>query len=149
MAIVAVSISPTGSTPEEGVSVSRYVARALQVVQAQEAVRYRLDPMFTTLEGDLDQIFALVRRMQEAVFDAGALRVGTVLKIDDRRDCSPSMEDKVRSVEEQLKCLVGRRARTDSLLELLEHWKLYSTVMYSTVMNTEYCIYLYGLIIKI
>ena len=103
MAIVAVSISPTGGTPEEGVSVSRYVARALEVVRAQRAVRYRLDPMFTTLEGDLDQIFSLVRRMQEAVFDAGAVRVGTVLKIDDRRDRSPTMEDKVRSVEEHLK----------------------------------------------
>jgi uncharacterized protein (TIGR00106 family) len=103
MAIVAVSISPTGGTPEEGVSVSRYVARALEVVRAQRAVRYRLDPMFTTLEGDLDQIFSLVRQMQEAVFDAGAVRVGTVLKIDDRRDRSPTMEDKVRSVEEHLK----------------------------------------------
>lgn len=102
MAIVAVSISPTIGTPDEGVSVSRYVARALEVVRAQQAVRYRLDPMFTTLEGDLDEIFALIRRMQEAVFDAGAVRVGTVLKIDDRRDRTVAMEDKVRSVEEQL-----------------------------------------------
>jgi uncharacterized protein (TIGR00106 family) len=102
MAIVAVSISPTVGTPDEGVSVSRYVARALEVVRAQQAVRFRLDPMFTTLEGDLDEIFALIRRMQEAVFDEGAVRVGTVLKIDDRRDRTVAMEDKVRSVEEQL-----------------------------------------------
>ncbi len=103
MAIVAVSISPAGSTADEGVSVSRYVARALEVVRAQDEVRYRLDPMFTTLEGDLDAIFALIRRMQEAVFEAGAVRVGTVLKIDDRRDREATMDEKVRSVEEQLK----------------------------------------------
>jgi uncharacterized protein (TIGR00106 family) len=104
MAIVAVSISPTGSSPgDEGVSVSRYVARALEVVRAQDAVRYRLDSMFTTLEGDLDEIFALVRRMQEAVFEAGAVRVGTVIKIDDRRDRPASMEDKIRSVEARLR----------------------------------------------
>ncbi len=103
MAIVAISISPTGSTADEGVSVSRYVARALEVVRAQDEVRYRLDPMFTTLEGDLDTIFALIRRMQEAVFEAGAVRVGTVLKIDDRRDRDVTMDEKVRSVEEQLK----------------------------------------------
>lgn len=103
MAIVAVSISPTGSAPDEGVGVSRYVARALEVVRGQSAVRYRLDPMFTTLEGDLDEILALVRRMQEAVFEAGALRVGTVLKIDDRRDRPASMDEKVRSVEEKLR----------------------------------------------
>lgn len=98
MAIVAVSISPVG----DGVSVSRHVAAALRVVRAQDAVRYRLDPMFTTLEGDLDEVFALVRRMQEAVFDAGAERVGTVMKIDDRRDRAVTMEAKVTAVEAQL-----------------------------------------------
>ena len=103
MAIVAVSISPTVGTTDEGVSVSRYVARALDVVRAQDEIRYRLDPMFTTLEGDLDAIFSLIRRMQEAVFEAGAVRVGTVLKIDDRRDRDVTMDEKVRSVEELLK----------------------------------------------
>ncbi len=48
MAIAAVSISPVGV----GVSVSRYVTAALRVVRTQDRVRYRLDPMFTTLEGD-------------------------------------------------------------------------------------------------
>jgi len=98
MAIAAVSISPVG----EGVSVSRYVAAALRVVREQDRVRHRLDPMFTTLEGDLADIYALVARMQEAVFEAGAQRVGTVLKIDDRRDQRVEMEQKVRSVESKL-----------------------------------------------
>ena len=98
MASAAVSISPVGV----GTSVSAYVAAALAVVRAQDTVRYRLDPMFTTLEGDLGEIYALVARMQEAVFAAGAERVGTVLKIDDRRDRNVSMEEKVASVEERL-----------------------------------------------
>jgi uncharacterized protein (TIGR00106 family) len=98
MAIAAVSISPVGI----GTSVSKFVAAALEVVRAQDRVRFRLDPMFTTLEGDLADIFALVQRMQEAVFEAGAQRVGTVLKIDDRRDRAVSMEDKIRKVEELL-----------------------------------------------
>ena len=99
MAIVAVSISPVG----EGASVSRQVAAALRVVRSQDRVRHRLDPMFTTLEGDLDEIFALIRRMQEAVFAEGAARVSTVVKIDDRRDRDVPMEDKVRAVEERLR----------------------------------------------
>lgn len=103
MAIVAVSIAPIGGSAGEGASVSRYVARALDVLRDQQDVRYRLDPMFTTLEGDLDQILALVRRMQEAVFEAGAVRVGTVLKIDDRRDRPVTMEEKVRSAEGKLR----------------------------------------------
>ena len=98
MAIAAVSISPTG----EGISVSRFVAAALRVVRGQQRVRYRLDPMFTTLEGEMGEIFALIQQMQEAVFAQGAARVGTVIKIDDRRDQPVAMEDKLRSLEEQL-----------------------------------------------
>jgi uncharacterized protein (TIGR00106 family) len=99
MAIAAVSIAPLG----EGTSVGRFVAEALRVVRAQDRVRHRLDPMFTTLEGDLGDILELVRRMQEAVFAAGAERVSTVIKIDDRRDRAEPMEEKVRSVEERLR----------------------------------------------
>jgi uncharacterized protein (TIGR00106 family) len=98
MAIVAVSISPVGV----GVSLSRYVAAAERVVRGQDRIRVRLDPMFTTLEGDVGEIFALIQQMQEAVFEAGAVRVGTVIKIDDRRDRSVKMEDKLRAVEEKL-----------------------------------------------
>jgi uncharacterized protein (TIGR00106 family) len=98
MAIAAVSISPIGA----GTSVGRYVTEALRVARAQDRVRCELGPMFTTLEGDLDEILALVRRMQEAVFAAGAARVSTVLKIDDRRDRAAHMDDKVRAVEEGL-----------------------------------------------
>lgn len=96
MAIAAVSISPVGA----GTSVSRYVAAALEVARGQDRVRHRTDPMFTTLEGDLADIYDLVQRMQEAVFAAGAERVSTVLKIDDRRDRDVRMDDKLRSLRE-------------------------------------------------
>lgn len=99
MAIVAVSISPIG----EGTSVSRQVAAAVEVARSQQRVAHRLDPMFTTLEGDLDEIFALIRRMQEAVFATGAVRVSTVIKIDDRREGGATMERKVEAVEEALR----------------------------------------------
>lgn len=99
MAIAAVSISPVGT----GVSVSSYVAAALRVARAQQRVRVRTDPMFTTLEGDLDELLALIRRMHEAVFAQGAVRVSTVIKIDDRRDRPVRMEDKLRAVEEPIR----------------------------------------------
>jgi uncharacterized protein YqgV (UPF0045/DUF77 family) len=41
--------------------------------------------------------------MQEAVFAAGAERVSTVIKIDDRRDRDNSMQDKVKSALDQTK----------------------------------------------
>jgi uncharacterized protein (TIGR00106 family) len=105
MAIVAVSISPIG----EGTSVSRYVAAALRVAREQDLVRVRLDSMFTTLEGDLDLAMALVARMQEAVFAAGAERVSTLIKIDDRRDRRAGMDDKVGAVEA---ILAGQEPKT-------------------------------------
>ena len=98
MAIVAVSIAPVG----EGTSVAPFVAEAIRVLRDQDAVRWELGPMFTTLEGDLGAIFALVQRMQEAVFAQGAQRISTVMKIDERRDRVVRMEDKVTAVEERL-----------------------------------------------
>ncbi len=99
MAIAAVSISPLGV----GISVSRYVAAALRVLEAQERVRWQLDSMFTTLEGDPEDLFAVIAQMQAAVFEAGAERVGTVIKMDDRRDRpNVRMEDKVASARSEL-----------------------------------------------
>ena len=98
MAIAAVSIAPVGT----GTSVSRYVAEALRVVRSQDRVAYRLDPMFTTLEGDLGEIFDLILAMEAAVFAQGAERVGTVIKVDDRRDRAVAMGEKVEAVERQL-----------------------------------------------
>jgi uncharacterized protein (TIGR00106 family) len=100
MAIVAVSISPVGV----GTSVSRYVAAAVAVLEAQDRVRWQLDSMFTTLEGEPAELFALIAAMQEAVFAAGAERVGTVIKMDERRDRPHvKMEDKVQAVRERLR----------------------------------------------
>ena len=98
MSIVAVSISPVG----EGASVSRHVAAALRVLREQDRVRWRLDPMFTTLEGEVEAIFPLLRRMQEAVFAAGAVRVSTVIKMDERRDREVRMEDKLDAAQREL-----------------------------------------------
>ena len=58
--------------------------------------------MGTVLEGDIDELFACVRKMQEAVFEAGANRVYSVVKIDDRRDKKASLDQKVNSVMSKL-----------------------------------------------
>jgi len=100
MAIVAVSIAPlgTGST-----SVGEYVAEMQKILAADGRVKYRLDPMFTTLEGDLAVCLEVIHKLHESVFAAGAQRVGTLIKIDDRRDRVVHLEDKIRSVEEKLR----------------------------------------------
>jgi uncharacterized protein (TIGR00106 family) len=98
-AIVAVSITPVG-TAEPGVS--RFVAEAEAVLASAADVRHEIGPMFTCIEGELTQVFDVIVRMQEAVFAAGARRVSTVIKVDERRDRPSSMEHKVAAVRRRL-----------------------------------------------
>ncbi len=100
MAIAEVFIAPvgTGST-----SLSDYVADIHRFL-AREAggIKYQLTAMGTILEGDLDELLALIRKMHEVPFEAGSKRVLTVLKIDDRRDKKGTIEGKVKAVQEKL-----------------------------------------------
>ena len=99
MAIVQVSVVPLGT---QTTSISNYVARALKVLQNQKSVSYKLTPMGTVLEGDLDEVLSMVRQMHESVFGEGVQRVVTIVNIDDRRDKTSTMEGKISSVEDKL-----------------------------------------------
>lgn len=99
MAIVQVSIVPVGT---KTTSISNHVASALKVLQKQKSVKYKLTPMGTVLEGDLDKVLGMVRKMHESVFGAGVQRVVTIVNIDDRRDKKATMESKISSVEDKL-----------------------------------------------
>ena len=99
MAIAEISIVPLGTkTP----SVSKYVARALKVIQQERGVKYEITPMGTVMEGDLDRILTVVRKMHEETFIEEVYRVITTIKIDDRRDKVQHMSDKVDSVRRGL-----------------------------------------------
>jgi uncharacterized protein (TIGR00106 family) len=100
MAIVFLSITPLGTgTP----SVSRYVAGVERILAATK-LRHELTAMGTIIEGDLDEILAVIRKMHEHPFTEGAVRVSTFIKIDDRRDKPDhSIDGKLRSVREKLK----------------------------------------------
>ena len=101
MAIVAVNIVPVGV----GTSVSKYVAVAEKAIIDRPGIKRQLGPMFTTLEGDLDEIMEAIREMQEAVFETGVDRVITTIKIDDRRDVKATMEAKLESVNKKLEVI--------------------------------------------
>jgi uncharacterized protein (TIGR00106 family) len=98
MAIVAVNMVPLGM----GSSVSKYVAAAEKVIVDRPGIKRQVGPMFTTLEGDLDEIMKAIREMQESVFETGVDRVITTIKIDDRRDKKGTMEDKLASLNAKL-----------------------------------------------
>ena len=98
MAVVEVSITPLGTATT---GVSGYVAGCVKIVR-ESGLAWQLTPMGTIIEGDLDEILIVIRMMHEAPFQAGAVRVSTLIKIDDRRDRSHSMAGKMASVEQQL-----------------------------------------------
>lgn len=99
MAIAEISVVPLGTkTP----SVSKYVARAVKILQQEKDVKYEVTAMGTIVEGDLDKILEVVRKMHEEPFGEGVARVVTTVKIDDRRDKPQSMQNKVNSLRREL-----------------------------------------------
>ncbi len=100
MAIVEVSVVPLGTaTP----SVSKYVAKAEKVLQEAKDIKYELTAMGTIIEGDLENLLDLAKKMHRAVLDsAEIMRVVTTVKIDERRDKEASISSKVESVRKEL-----------------------------------------------
>ena len=100
MAVAEISIVPLGT---ETPSISKYVARAVKVLQQEKDIKYEITAMGTIIEGDLDKILTVAKKMHEEVFAEGVARVLTVIKIDDRRDKALSMKGKVDSLRRELK----------------------------------------------
>lgn len=98
MAILELTLVPIGSG---STSVSGYVAQASKILK-ESGIKHELNPMGTVLEGEPDELFKVVRQMQEKVFDTGAKRVYSIIKMDDRRDKEGHMEQKVKSVKDKL-----------------------------------------------
>jgi uncharacterized protein (TIGR00106 family) len=96
--LVAFSISPTAS--DETGSVSEAVAAAVRVVK-ESGLPWELTSMFTTVEGDWDEVMDVVKRAVDAVA-AVSPRVGLVLKADIRPGYDGQLTAKVQRVERLL-----------------------------------------------
>jgi uncharacterized protein (TIGR00106 family) len=94
--LVAFSVTPLGT----GEDVGELVAEAVRVVRAS-GLPNRTDAMFTTVEGEWDEVMAVVKAATDAVA-ARAPRVSLVVKADLRPGVSGAMEAKVESVERYL-----------------------------------------------
>ncbi|MFC3995092.1 MTH1187 family thiamine-binding protein [Nocardiopsis sediminis] len=94
--IVAFSVSPLGA----GESVAPAVARAVRVVR-ESGLPNQTDAMFTSIEGEWDEVMDVVKRAVTAAGD-GANRVSLTLKADIRGGVSDGLTQKVESVEREL-----------------------------------------------
>lgn len=93
MVLLDFSMTPLG----QGESVSPYVARCLEIVSAS-GLDYRLHAMGTTLEGELDEVWAVVRRCFEAL-QTDCNRISCSIKIDYRKGPGGRLQSKVQKVQ--------------------------------------------------
>ena len=94
--LVAFSITPLGT----GEGVGEIVAEAVRVVRAS-GLPNETDSMFTTIEGDWDEVMAVVKDAVDAVA-ARAPRVSLVLKADIRPGVTDGLTSKVETIERYL-----------------------------------------------
>ena len=95
MVISQLSIAPVG----EGTSLSKYVKIVLNVLKKND-VKFKTNDMATVIETeDIETLFKVVREAHNAVVEAGAKRVITELKIDDRKDKNVVIGTKIKSIQ--------------------------------------------------
>jgi len=94
--LVAFSVTPLGGDD----SVGDLVAEAVRVVR-ESGLPNRTDAMFTTIEGEWDEVMAVVKRAVDVVA-AAAPRVSVVLKADVRPGVTGALDAKARRIEDAL-----------------------------------------------
>jgi uncharacterized protein YqgV (UPF0045/DUF77 family) len=97
--LVAFSVSPMGGEESDG-SVHDAVAAAVRVVR-DSGLPNRTDAMFTSIEGEWDEVFTVVKQATEAVQAFGP-RVSLVLKADIRPGRTGELTGKVDRLEAAL-----------------------------------------------
>jgi uncharacterized protein (TIGR00106 family) len=95
--LVAFSVTPLGVGEEVG----EIVAEAVRVVRAS-GLPNRTDAMFTTIEGDWEEVMAVVRQAVDTVAQH-APRVSMVLKADVRPGVTDAITSKVEALEDYLR----------------------------------------------
>jgi uncharacterized protein (TIGR00106 family) len=94
--IVAFSVTPLGI----GEGVGEVVAEAVRVVR-ESGLPNHTDAMFTSIEGEWDEVMGVIKRAVEAVA-AKAPRVSMVLKADMRAGVTDGLTSKVEALERYL-----------------------------------------------
>ena len=76
-ALLSVQIMPK---TKDGEDVIPYVDRAIEIIK-ESGVAYRVGPLETTMEGEFDELLAILKRMNEAMFAMGSPSVMSQVKL--------------------------------------------------------------------
>lgn len=94
------SAATPGGGHADDASVHDAVAEAVRIVR-ESGLPNHTDSMFTTIEGDWDEVFAVVKRATEAVGRYGS-RVSLVIKADIRPGYSGELTGKLDRLEKAI-----------------------------------------------
>lgn len=97
--LVAFSLAPSGGAHGDD-SLHNAVAAAVRVVR-DSGLPNRTDSMFTTIEGEWDEVFAVIKEATDAVSEFGT-RIALVLKADIRPGRTGELDGKVERLEAAL-----------------------------------------------
>ncbi len=101
MVLLELSMSPM----DKGESVSEYVARSMDVID-RSGLEYKIGPMGTCIEGEWDEVFAVVKECFERMRE-DCNRITASIKLDYRKGHSGRIKSKVQSAESK----VGRKLK--------------------------------------
>ncbi len=97
--LAAFSVAPSGGGGADA-SVHDAVAAAVEIVR-KSGLPHRTDSMFTTIEGEWDEVFAVIKDAAEAVGEFGT-RVSLVVKADIRPGYSGEIDGKLERLEKAI-----------------------------------------------
>ena len=97
--LVSFSVAPSG-TGQAGDSMHDAVAAAVRIVR-ESGLPNQTDSMFTTIEGEWDEVFDVVKKATDAVGQFGS-RVSLVLKADIRPGHTGELTGKVERLNQAL-----------------------------------------------
>ncbi len=88
MAIADIAVIPEGVN-----DIYKAVDRAIDVIKSS-GLKYEVDAMSTTIEGSLDDILNLVKRIHEEMFKYGASGILTNLRVQESKVYPTTIEEK-------------------------------------------------------
>ncbi len=95
-ALIAVAIAPCGT----GEEMSSYVGEVVQVIR-ESGLPNRTNSMFTEIEGEWDEVMAVVKKATMVLADRG-IRTEVVLKADIRPGYRDMMHGKLERMEKKI-----------------------------------------------
>jgi uncharacterized protein (TIGR00106 family) len=98
-----ISVIPIGMRSQTTTSMSKEIAAAFDAIQKIKGLKTMLTPMGTQIESNnFANILKAIEVAHEVVRTAGAKRIMSTIRIDERLDKSISLEEKVESVIEKI-----------------------------------------------